>query len=196
MSRIKDLRIYKTRLREFYKNKRKNLDKFEKNQKDIALLENLLKLYKFKSCKTVLTYVSLPLEVDTKAFINHCFKLGKSVAVPYCIPNTRNIDFYYINSLNDLTTGTFSVLEPDITKSQKVTDFSDSICILPGLCFDKKGYRLGYGKGYYDRFLANYDNTVIGLCYIEFMRNNLIHGRFDRRADIVVTDKKIFRTNL
>lgn len=196
MSKIKDIRVYKNNLREFYKNKRINIKPTEKNQMDTALLENLLKLYKYKACKTVLTYVSLPMEVDTKAFINHSLKLGKRVAVPYCIPGTRTIDFYYINSLDELIKGTFSVLEPDITKSEKTIDFSDSICVLPGLCFDRKGYRLGYGKGYYDRFLADYSGSVIGVCYNNFIRNNLIHGRYDRRADIIVTDKKIFRTKL
>ena len=142
------------------------------------------------------TYVSTPIEVDTRALINHSLKSGKKVAVPRCVPGTREMEFYYINSLDELEKGTFNVDEPNPDKSKAATEFKKSICIVPALCFDKRGYRLGYGGGYYDRFLSKYNGYSIGICYNNCIVPKLIHGRFDRKPDIVVTDKRIFTTQI
>ena len=64
---------------------------------------------------------------------------------------------------------------------------------LPGLGFDLDGYRLGYGKGYYDRFLSRYPGVTAGVCYTACLKTQLPHGRYDRRADILVTEKFIKR---
>ena len=68
-----------------------------------------------------------------------------------------------------------------------------SFCVLPGLGFDLEGYRLGYGKGYYDRFLSRYPGVTAGVCYTACLKTQLPHGRYDRRADILVTEKFIKR---
>ncbi len=68
-----------------------------------------------------------------------------------------------------------------------------SICIVPAFMFDKNGYRLGYGKGYYDRYLSRYEGTTIGICYSENLQTELFHGKYDRSVDLVVTDREIIR---
>ena len=72
-----------------------------------------------------------------------------------------------------------------------MTDYSKSICIIPGIVFDSEGYRVGYGKGYYDRFLAAYDGTKFGLVYSECILPSVPRGRFDRHVDILISEKGV-----
>ena len=148
----------------------------------------MLTLPCYRNCSLVLTYVSTAIEVDTIALIEHSLEEGKTVACPRCVDNTRLMEFYRISSLRDLEPGTFGVLEPKPIKENLLTDFSDSVCIIPGLSFDRQGFRLGYGKGYYDRFLAGYSGTRIGICYSGCMHDRLPHGKFDRSVDILLTE--------
>lgn len=193
--RISDIRVYKTELREKYKSVRKNMTVTERTAADKAILNRLQTLRSYKYCKTVLCYVSTPIEVDTRAIISAALQQGKQVAVPYCIPNTRQMEFYLINSLDELQKGAFSVDEPNPQTAQKLNDCSNSVCLVPGLCFDKFGYRLGYGKGYYDRFLNDYNGSTIGICYQNCINNRLITGRFDKSCSVVVTDKQLIFAN-
>ena len=76
-------------------------------------------------------------------------------------------------------------------KSSVIDDTKDSICIVPAFMFDKSGYRLGYGKGYYDRYLSKYKGSTIGICYSQNIKDELFHGKFDRTVDMIVTEKQI-----
>ena len=160
-----------------------------KAQKDNKIFQRLCSLITIRNCKTIFCYVSTPIEVDTRRFITHAIASGKTVAVPRCVPNSRQMEFYSIDSLADLEKGAFSVDEPKPEKKRLVTDYENSVCIVPALCFDKQGFRLGYGKGYYDRFLSRYTGNVIGICYSDCIVNTLRIGRFDRQCPVVVTDK-------
>jgi len=73
-------------------------------------------------------------------------------------------------------------------KCRLLTQYNNSVCIVPGLSFDYDGFRLGYGKGYYDRFLSGFDGDSIGLCYGECVCKRLPHGRYDRAVDVLVTE--------
>ena len=104
------------------------------------------------------------------------------------------MSFHLVNDLNELQNGKFSLKEPDINlpKWEYNDDFkSDAICIIPALAFDEAGYRLGYGKGYYDRFLSGKNITRIGVVYSEFIIDKLPLGRYDLPVDFIVTEKGI-----
>jgi hypothetical protein len=75
------------------------------------------------------------------------------------------MNFYFINSLEELSPGSFDVDEPDPQKSVMVGKTKGSVCIVPAFMFDRRGYRLGYGKGYYDRFLASFGGSLVGLAF-------------------------------
>lgn len=186
-----DIRQYKTDLRLKYRSIRTNMPPEVKAQKDHAILRRLEKTREWRRAKLVLTYVSTPIEVDTRQLIEKCWAEGKRVAVPRCVDDTRRMYFYEITSWDQLESHTFGVLEPIPSICSKVTRFGNAICIVPGLTFDKDGYRLGYGKGYYDRFLSTYCTRTpkIGLCYIECIRKSLYHGQYDVACNIVVNDK-------
>ena len=191
MGQLDDIREYKNRLRKRFRAERAKLSASEKLNLDEGVFNRVLKLNQYAFSKTILTYVSMPNEVDTLRLINKALADGKRVAVPYCIPDTRKMQFYVIESLDELHSGAFGVMEPTPSDERLLTDFESSICFVPGLSFDQYGYRLGYGKGYYDRFLSNYPGAKIGLCYSSGLRDRLRHGRFDRTVDVIVTEKVI-----
>ncbi len=159
-----------------------------KEQKDSRIARRFVSLRAFQKAELVLCYVSTPIEVGTREIIERAWKAGKRVAVPYCLPQATAMEFYEIRSFDDLQPRTFGVLEPVPHRCRIITDFSRSIAVVPGLCFDSYGYRLGYGKGYYDRFLQTYRGMKVGICYQKCTKTQLIHGRYDVAVDLLVTE--------
>lgn len=189
-----DIRGYKQDLRARSKERRRNMKSEEKQLLDKAVADNVRRLKEYRPAKTILIYMSTPIEVDTIGIIKNAWADGKRVAVPRCIPNTRDMEFHYIDNLDCLSVGTFSVLEPN-PSLPTVTDFSGCLMIVPGMHFDMKGYRIGYGKGYYDRYMVRFTGISAGICYSGELKPFLYHGRYDRHVDIVVTDKRIKTCN-
>ena len=181
--------ISKNKLRRKIKQLRKTI--VNKNEKDINIMSNLINLSEFKNADTIICYSSYKDEIDTNAIINYCFENNKKVALPYCTDNQGNMDFYYINSLDDLIVGTFDIKEPNIDICKKVVDFDNALCIVPGLCFDKNGNRLGYGKGYYDRFLEKFTFKTVGLCYNTFVLDSVPIDVHDKPVDYVITENNV-----
>lgn len=184
-----DIRQIKNALRFKIKKMRRNMQPDYKQECDITIANEFLQSTSYTRSNVILTYFSTPIEVDTTMIIQTALNDGKQVACPRCIDGTRYMDFYYINSLEDLKPGSFGVLEPEEDKASLYTGADRPICIVPGLAFDHWGYRLGYGKGYYDRFLADYRGWTVGLCYSTCIEYKLPHGRFDRPVDRLITEK-------
>ena len=168
-------------LRNKYKEIRKNID--DKEEQANIIFNKVINLEEYKQNDLVLTYVSLKDEVDTIELIKYSLKIGKKVAVPKC--EGYDIVFYYINSLEDLEERSFGILEPKT--NEIVNDFANSICIIPGVVFDKQNNRIGYGRGFYDRFLEKYKGVKIGLTYKE-----CICDKIDADENDVKMDKVIF----
>ena len=188
-----DIRPVKNKMRQEIKEQRKNLTCDERERCDSKICERLRQLWLYRESQTVFTYVSLADETDTKKFIERALEDGKRVVVPRCIKGTRNMEFCVINSLNDLEEGAFGVLEPKV-ECEVYTDYSDGFCIVPALAFDRKGYRLGYGKGYYDRFLADFCGKTVGICYNRFVIPEIPRGKYDKSVDLIITEKKVIST--
>jgi 5-formyltetrahydrofolate cyclo-ligase len=185
-----EIRNYKIELRQRIKQERRDLDPEFKAQMDKAIAENVRRLHQYKRCDTLLVYVSTPIEVDTFGIIKNAWQDGKKVAVPRCVPETRELTFHYITDFSELSSGTFNVLEPAID-SPKVTNYSGCLMLVPALMFDLRGYRLGYGMGYYDRCMANFEGPSAGICYMCNVKYHMPNGRFDRPVDILVTENWI-----
>lgn len=184
----------KTSLRDKYKKLRLKIPAEVKKHNDKNIYLNILNLTEFFSASTVLCFVSSDNEVDTKKLIEHSLKAGKTVAVPKCLDSSGNMDFFIIDSLKALSPDSFGILEPDILKCKKLKDLKGAVCIVPGLVFDKKGYRIGYGKGYYDRFLEKNNCLKIGLCYKDFIADTLPYESYDISVDYIVTEKGVIKT--
>ena len=158
----------KNELRKKYKQARKNIS--EKRSKDKLINEFLCNMECYKSCDMVLFYAALDDD------------------------NNGKMQYYYIRSLDDVKIGAFGVREPDVNFCTLVDDYTDAICIVPAIAFDKSGYRLGYGKGYYDRFLCNFDGISIGISYDECITQKLCVDSFDIPVDYIVTQSGVFST--
>lgn len=186
-----DIRVAKKELRATGKAYRKGLSLRCKAEMDEAIFKQLIALPEYQAARMVITYVSTPIEVATFRLIEDALRRGKTVVAPRCVPDTVAMDFYRITKMSDLEPASFSVLEPKVDCCAKITDFPDSICVVPGLLFDEQGFRLGYGKGYYDRFLSGYRCTTVGICYESCICPNLPRGRYDRRVDRLITEVKV-----
>ncbi len=191
---MRDIREYKNALRQRYRDYRTRLSPQDKLRLDEDVLSRVTRLDQYTNADLLLVYVSTAIEVDTRKLIERALQDGKRVGVPRCVPNTRNMEFYEITSLDELTPGTFGVDEPQPDPQRLLPTNPGGLCIVPALCYDEYGYRLGYGKGYYDRFLATYTGITVGICYAACVRHSLVHGRFDRPVELLVTERYIKRT--
>lgn len=194
MEKIIDIRPIKKKLRAEARAMRRSMSPEQKNLLDRKIKNRLLNTWAVREAQLVLCYVSTEIEVDTRAFITALLQMGKRVAVPRCEGEKSEMNFYYISSLEELSPGSFGVDEPDPQRSIMVGNTQNSVCIVPAFMFDKKGYRLGYGKGYYDRYLSRYDGSTIGICYEANLQEELFYGKYDRAVDLVVTDREIIST--
>lgn len=172
-----DLRIYAKTKRKLIANK---------NELDSKVQENILSNEMVLNSRDILIYISKIDEVDTFNIISALWKMGKNVYVPKV--NGRAMDFYLITSFTELKKGSFGIFEP--TSNIKITEFSQACIIMPALLIDVNNNRLGYGGGFYDRYLENKEIYKIGICYSDFIVSSLPVDRFDVPVDEVVTEFK------
>lgn len=170
------------------KQKRKELTKDEINLFSNKCLNKLFSLEEYKKATTILTYISYNNELKTDDLINQAFLDRKKVASPKVIG--KNMEFYYFNSLDELQKGKYGILEP---RQNNIKIEENSILIMPALAFDIKGHRVGYGGGFYDRFLERYNYKKIGLCYDFQIVDDIEYEEFDIKPNIIITDSRIFR---
>ncbi len=163
----------------------------DKAEKDKLISDVFFNSDLYKKAKLLLCYSSCGTEISTNRIIETAFENGKSVALPLCLDGYGNMEYYLVNSLDDLRCGMFGILEPDVNKCSKIADYSSALCLVPGLCFDLKGFRLGYGKGYYDRFLEKFTIKTAGLCYNELVQDSLPIDKHDKSVDYIITQTGI-----
>ncbi len=195
-----DTKAKKRELRARHKKIRQNCPQNLKRELDFRITQSFLSLEEYKSCTTIFAFISSPIEVNTAMIIDSAFSDGKKVAVPRCRDKAGRMDFYYISSYSQLKKGMYGIYEPDesceaVVGSEKNPDES-RVCLVPGLCFDISGFRVGFGKGYYDRFLEHFDGIKVGICYSKCMEKQIPAGNFDRPVDIIVTEKYVSRIPL
>ena len=167
----------KKELREKCLKIRKTLPKKE------AQINDFKDILELKEAEVVFCYVSAGNEIGTIKLIEELLK-EKTVVVPYCTNKEGDMICVKITSLDELTEGMYGILEP---KNPILFDkMKIDVSILPGLAFDEEGYRIGYGKGYYDRFLEDINCFKIGLCYKELYFPIIPHEKSDVRADLVI----------
>ena len=157
-----------------------------RSEKDKALLRQMLRLPLYREARRVLLYMSLPEEADTRGLLRAALEAGKEVFAPVCAPQGTDMAFFRVTSERSLRPGRFGILEPE---RWEPLGMGPALCVVPGLAFDLQGRRLGYGKGYYDRFLAEHDHiTAVGLCYRELLLPQLPAEEHDQRVKLVVTE--------
>ena len=168
----------KKRLRSEIKAIRFAMSKKEKADRDRRIYENVIGSQEYKDCSELLIYISGQIEVDTSQIIKDAVDQGKAVYVPRCVAGTNVMEFYRIRSRVDLIEGYFGILEPK-EECETGTYCETSLCIVPGLAYDKNGFRLGFGKGFYDKYLSAFPGKTIGICYDSCIIDNVYKEAHD-----------------
>ena len=172
----------KIKLREKYLVIRREIK--DRDKLDQIIFNKLIINSKIINSRGVLIYVSRIDEVDTIKIINYLLSINKLVAIPRV--ENREMNFYYIDTLDDTYVGKYGIREPQSNKM--VNDYSGFVSITPGICFSQDGYRVGYGGGYYDRFYMKHNLYKIGLCYRECLISEQFMDEYDQRVDEIITD--------
>lgn len=153
------------------------------------ICENIIGSVSYKYYDTLLLYAALYDEPDLSYLAEKALSDGKRVAYPRCIPGSREMRFHYITDLSQLGAGSFGIMEPP--EELPVYDTgapSCSVCFIPAVAADRRGYRVGYGGGYYDRFLSGFNGTLAAVIFSDFLFDHVPHGKFDLQADYTVTE--------
>ncbi len=168
--------------------RRNELNEADIKYKSEKILDKLISLSEIVDAKNVCIYVSKECETDTTSLIERFIAMGKNVFAPRSDIQSNSMTFYKVNSLEELSLGAFSILEPSCDNEKYVYSDNDDVCIVPALSFDKNGYRLGYGKGYYDRFLKDFMGIKIGICFNEYITEVLPRYDTDIAVDMIITE--------
>ena len=185
-----EIRKRKNDIREKYKALRAAIPPSQKELMDEKICTSFFSLATYRYADVILMYSPQSDEVNILPIAERALADGKKIAFPRCIPESHDMEYHYIEDLDDLVPGAYGLLEPPA--DFPVYDRNSSTptaCIIPALVYDKKGYRLGYGKGYYDRYLGSYIGSKVGMIYSDYIIDELPRGRFDLCVDFMVTEK-------
>ncbi len=171
---------------------RENLDPNMAEQLSQAIFSNIKNLEPFQRAKVIHTYVSSKKnEVDTRQLISDALKSGKRIVVPITNVDHQSLDHSEILTLDELKPGTFGILEPTMRRSIDLSLVE--IVLVPVVGVDRRGNRIGFGKGYYDRFLKLIRKPKLGLAYTFQVVEEVPPDQDGERVDFVVTEREVIR---
>lgn len=183
-----NLQKEKASLRKTALERRKEISKEQKALWDKTICEHFFESFDLTDVKRALCYNSLPLEVDTSKIAKRLLEKGVKLYFPKTDEN-GNMEFYEVCEDTRFVEGFKGVREPD-GKTEKFSG-DDGLCIVPGLCFEKNGKRLGYGAGFYDRFLSCKKLKKIALAYDCFTETEVPCSQNDVRMDYIITERGV-----
>ena len=160
--------------------------------KDNIIFEKLYNLDLYKNSNNIFVYINYKDEINTKKFINKALEEGKNIYVPKIYRDTKTMKAIFINSLDNLEKNSMGILEPK--DDTLVIDKKDiDLIIVPGAVFDKNFNRIGYGGGYYDRYLEEIKekDNKIALAYDFQIIDEIEYEDHDIKMDYIITDKRI-----
>lgn len=177
--------IEKDNLRKQYISIRKNIQ--NKKIKSKIIMEKVTENTLYKNSKVVALYKSLDSEVDTDSLIDYTLKANKTVVLPKVVKN--ELKFFKISSLDDnFIKSNFGVLEPIENEENFISKEKIDLVIVPGVCFDKNNNRIGFGKGYYDKFLKDTNLKTMAICFKEQITNEIPLAENDVKMQYIITD--------
>ncbi len=183
-----------------------------KAQKDAAIWQRLSALEEFRRAENVMMYVSFRSEADTKRFLQNVIAFGKKLILPFVDSKNRVLELYEVRDASELVRGYMGIPEPGIKENRRVDFNAVDLIIIPGVGFDIKGNRLGYGGGYYDRLLSGIGDRgsetskkepartpqppspcLIALAFEEQIVEEIPSESHDIKMDMIVTEKRLIR---
>lgn len=196
---MNELRERKNQIREKFKALRREMDPDLKVSCDSKLCQRFMSLATYRFADTILLYAPLKAEIDILPIAADALEKGKTVAFPRCNNNDHTMTYHIISDISELSEGSYGIREPDPSLpiyDPKRSEKENAVCFVPALVFDKEGYRLGYGKGYYDRYLSNgFKGSRMGVIYSWCVTDTLPRGRYDTAVDFLLTEKGVISIN-
>ena len=182
------LGLNKEELRKRIKEKRDKLSQREIVEKSEKIVGKLIKMDEFADADTVACYISFGSEVRTHSLIKN-FMEKKRIVVPFVDKRKKVIHLSHLKNWEELHVGEYGILEP--RKEFLRIENNADIFIIPGIVFDEEGNRIGYGGGYFDKFLCNFKGKKIALAYDFQVVKKMPNEEHDIRMDFIITDKRI-----
>lgn len=181
----------KSEIRSHYKTKRMQMTKKEVAEKSLLASENFLSSEMYKNCKVLMLYMPLGNETDTTKIINRAYADSKKVVFPVTEKESGVITPYYADEVSGFKKGAFNVNEPQNGTKVELCDID--VILVPGIAFDRKGARIGFGKGCYDRLLQNTDAVKVGFCYDFQVCDSIPADDHDVMMDFLVTEGYLWK---
>ncbi|WP_174734124.1 5-formyltetrahydrofolate cyclo-ligase [Mesobacillus harenae] len=145
----------------------------EYEDKSYQIATSLYQDVLWKKAKTIGITISRPPEVDTMQIIRKGWEEGKRVVVPKCFPKDKKMTFRTLSRFSELESVYYGLFEPIETQTEEVVPEQIDLIVVPGLAFTMEGFRLGFGGGYYDRYLSHFKGDTIALAFLEQIRPDL-----------------------
>ena len=162
---------------------------FNRAEWDKMICQQFLSSDFYQRAKTIMTYVSYKSEPDTHSLIRQMLQDGKTVCAPVCSENGY-MESYAFSDFAALTVSNMGILEPPA--AQRVLPQDLDLIIVPGCAFNNKGFRLGYGGGYYDRYLPRTHAVTCGFFY-EALKADFLPEHTDVPLSCIITEQHIYR---
>lgn len=182
--------MYKDELRNSMKEKRRLLSEYFIKIASSEISKKVLSHNSIITANNIMVYLSSFKEPDTFWLISELLNYGKKISVPVSDVDTCTITPSFITSLDSLQKGPYGIYEPTEILSVPINDIET--VLIPGIAFSKNGDRLGFGKGYYDRFLSEFQGMKIGICYDFQIQDTIPTSSHDIKMDLIITEKRIY----
>lgn len=176
----------KKQLRTDYLKRRAQME--QRSQADNAIAARLFDAPFYASAKTVMTYLSYKSEPDTLGILARMLADGKTVCAPVCYENGR-MEAYAFEDVGVLVPSVLGILEPP--QQRRIFPAEIDLCLVPGCCFNEKGHRIGYGGGYYDRYLQTFPGVTCGLFY-DCLKTEFLAEETDIPLHYIITEKRCY----
>ncbi len=172
---------------------RDNLSQTEIELFSEKIYSRLFKNNIYQKAKYIMSYLNIGSEVRTEPIIHKAFNDNKNIVLAKTKKIDKNLELFEINNIEDIEIGPYGIREPIPEKSKTFEPNNLDLVLVPGVAYDLRGYRIGYGGGYYDRFLSNLPTeiTSIGLAFEIQVVDKINNESYDQSVDIIITDKRL-----
>ncbi|WP_077369811.1 5-formyltetrahydrofolate cyclo-ligase [Anaerosalibacter sp. Marseille-P3206] len=188
----------KKELRSVYIKRRDMISEDDVKSMSQAIANNLYDLDLYKNSNFIMSYVNFRSEVITEEIIRNSLNSGKKIGVPISITKTKELLISELKDYdNELELGVYNILTPKKEYIREVEPSKIDLVLVPGVAFDRQGYRIGYGGGYYDRFLNKLNDSAvtIALAFSVQLIEEVPKGEYDLPIDYILTEKGLIHCN-
>lgn len=186
----------KQELRIKIRNELKKISPERKKIIEARLYSCLFNTSQWQYAKTIGITLSKSFEWNTKPIIEQAWKQHKEIVVPKVNQKNKSLSFFKINSFHDVQTGSLHILEPKSTIKERIEKTRIDLLIIPGIVFDRSGYRIGFGGGYFDRFLIDFPNETVSLVDCIQLVDSIPKDVYDIPVKALVTTDKVIQSEV